>query len=67
MLDPAVRWRLDKDEVSSIFTRMRCNLMGKRLQHPTWQGCLSVIPCKVEDCVIMYWKQSHCVRPRPSK
>ena len=22
-------WRIDKDEVSSIFTRMRCNLLGK--------------------------------------
>lgn len=29
MLDPTVLWRIDKDEVSSIFTRMRCNLMGK--------------------------------------
>ena len=29
MLDPSVRWRLDKDEVSSIFTHMRCNLMGE--------------------------------------
>ena len=34
MLDPAVRWRIDKDEVSSIFTRMRCNLMGEaRTKH----------------------------------
>lgn len=29
MLSAEVRWRIDKDEVSSIFTRMRCNLLGK--------------------------------------
>ena len=29
MLSPEVRWRIDKDEVSSIFTRMRCNLLGE--------------------------------------
>ncbi|DBA90758.1 TPA: DNA replication endonuclease-helicase Dna2, variant 2 [Trebouxia sp. C0004] len=27
MLSAEVRWRMDKDEVSSIFTRMRCNLL----------------------------------------
>ncbi|KAL0046566.1 hypothetical protein WJX82_003944 [Trebouxia sp. C0006] len=27
MLSAEVRWRIDKDEVSSIFTRMRCNLL----------------------------------------
>ena len=40
MLDPAVRWRLDKDEVSSIFTRMRCNLMGKRACATTLENIL---------------------------
>ena len=30
MLSAEVRWRIDKDEVSSIFTRMRCNLLGER-------------------------------------
>ena len=29
MLAAEVQWRIDKDEVSSIFTRMRCNLLGE--------------------------------------
>ena len=29
MLSSEVRWRMDKDEVSSIFTRMRCNILGQ--------------------------------------
>ena len=31
MLSSEVCWRIDKDEVSSIFTRMRCNLFGTAL------------------------------------
>ena len=46
MLDPTVRWRLDKDEVSSIFTRMRCNLMGNVYMMPVSRAtCVSLCGC----------------------
>ena len=40
MLSAEVRWRIDKDEVSSIFTRMRCNLLGAT-HCPTCKGHFS--------------------------
>jgi len=40
MLSAEVRWRIDKDEVSSIFTRMRCNLLGET-HCPTCKGHFS--------------------------
>ncbi len=41
MMSAEVQWRIDKDEVSSIFTRMRCNLLGETrcstLQRPLFR------------------------------
>ena len=52
MLESNVRWRIDKDEVSSIFTRMRCNLMGKT--YGVLSGSVLIVGCasvRSDGCV----------------